>query len=230
LELEIMNKSAPQEGNWIKLSGPPDGGILPTSFLVLKTIDHGETLRVQDPKGVTFRVHSSRVAEVLDKQGKLDVKQSREARRTTMEKAEKVATKVAEKVATKVAEKVEKEVEKEEVKKEKKEKKVETFDLKKWTHEHGGNVLAKQGKFDHQDIKQMAYCAIDAPGGFYYCINAYSRNGVLTGANGESKFSLKGKTITIRSKSGKMIVRKGKKTAEETIKELEKRGYKKIDA
>ncbi len=223
------------DGDVVKLKGPPDGQVVDEPYLVVAVVNR-EALRVKDTKGVIFRVHKSRVAEVIKQtaEQKAQAEAQKPVKKETKEpkaEAQKPKQESREARRTTMATKPEKKEPKEKKAKKEVKSKIIPFDVNAWAKAHGGVLLSKGGKFDHTTHKLHTFLAVDEKGGYYYFINAYRYpNNVLGGANGESKYPLKGQRVSLKieTKAGGHSTRvlKGTKDAAQVIAEREKKGFK----
>lgn len=223
----------PEEGDAVRLLGPPQGKPLKEWFNVIKVRDKA-TLRVEGGGGCFF-VHKSRVTELRKKgtplleaqtNGLGDLEAEAEAKEETVSEtavAEKPATKTTKPAAAK--------------KQVKEPPKPKPFDLNGFVKEHGGIHLSKPGTFDHKDYKLICHLCVDEKAGFYHTFNTYlypdGTNSLGKKGKGGNSYPLKGHRHTVEKTSKKGTttkeVHKGTKTAEEVVASYEKKGYKKTN-
>lgn len=224
----MADKIEPAVGDQVILFGPPNGAPLPDPYEVIKILTP-ITLRVKDKKGFPMRIHKSRIAKIL-KNANIGQQTSAIAAKEKEQKPAKEREEKKMTTATATAKPAAKEKEK---KVPKEAPKPVPFDVDAWLKEHGGGVhLVKKSEFDHANFKLFSHVCIDEKGGYYYTINTYEVNGVVTlgkSSKGGNQYPLKGRRINqkIKQKNGNTATRtiKGVKTAEEISTKFKKDGY-----
>lgn len=121
-------------------------------------------------------------------------------------------------------------------------KETPSFDVNKFVKEHGGEhwVRGEKGEinFDHKEFTVCTHAVINENAGFYYYLNTYTRNGVVSlgkSNKGITKYPFKGHTVeyTVSQSAkkeesrGATRSRVGSKTPDQLRKQLKKNGYKK---
>ena len=124
--------------------------------------------------------------------------------------------------------------------KESNKKSPDPFDIAAFASDNGSEHWARGEKeaikFDHPGYKLVTYAVMDEKGGYFYIINTYANNGVISlgkSGKGITKYPLKGKKISYtvseaakkQENRGQKRERKGTKTADDIRKHWEKLGY-----